>query len=96
MRRRAIASASWAIRCSIASSREQDRAATLARHGFKPRSRLLALMPGSRRGEIRYLLRPMLEAARVLAGDHDLTPVIILAPTLTVADLRDRRRCRAR
>jgi lipid-A-disaccharide synthase len=67
---------------------QQDRPATLARHGFKARSRLLALMPGSRRGEIRYLLRPMLEAASVLAGDHDLTPVIILAPTLTVADLR--------
>jgi lipid-A-disaccharide synthase len=67
---------------------EQDRTATLVRHGFRPRTRLLALMPGSRRGEIRYLLRPMLEAARILAGDHDLTPVIILAPTLTVADLR--------
>jgi lipid-A-disaccharide synthase len=67
---------------------EQDRAATLVRHGFRPRTRLLALMPGSRRGEIRYLLRPMLEAAQILAGDHDLTPVIILAPTLTVADLR--------
>jgi lipid-A-disaccharide synthase len=67
---------------------EQDRPATLVRHGFKPRSRLLTLMPGSRRGEIRYLLRPMLEAARVLAGDHDLTPVIILAPTLTIADFR--------
>ena len=67
---------------------ERDRAATLALHGLKPRSRMLALMPGSRRGEIRYLLRPMLEAARVLAGDHDLTPVIILAPTLTVGDLR--------
>jgi lipid-A-disaccharide synthase len=67
---------------------EQDRPATLARHGFKPRSRLLALMPGSRRGEIRYLLCPMLEAASVLAGDHDLTPVIILAPTLTIGDLR--------
>jgi lipid-A-disaccharide synthase len=66
----------------------QDRNATLARHDFKPRSRLLALMPGSRRGEIRYLLRPMLQAAQVLAADHDLTPVIILAPTLTIADLR--------
>ncbi|HEX4210318.1 MAG TPA: lipid-A-disaccharide synthase [Candidatus Binataceae bacterium] len=68
---------------------EQDRAATLARHGFRPRTRLLTLMPGSRRSEIRYLLRPMLAAAQVLAGDHDLTPVIILAPTLTIAELRD-------
>ena len=68
---------------------EQDRPATLARHGFRPRTRLLALMPGSRRGEIRYLLRPMLGAAQVLAADHDLTPVIVLAPTLTVSDLRE-------
>jgi lipid-A-disaccharide synthase len=68
---------------------EQDRPATLARHGFRLRTKLLALMPGSRRGEIHYLLRPMLGAAQVLAGDHDLTPVIVLAPTLTVADLRE-------
>src|SRR5229473_2874969 len=66
----------------------QGRAETLARHGFPPRARLLAILPGSRRGEIRYLLRPMLEAARVLAADHDLTPAIALAPTLTSAHLR--------
>lgn len=66
----------------------QGRAETLARHGFPPRARLLAMLPGSRRGEIRYLLRPMLEAARVLAADHDLTPAIALAPTLTSAHLR--------
>ncbi len=66
----------------------QGRAETLARHGFPPRARLLAILPGSRSGEIRYLLRPMLEAARVLAADHDLTPAIALAPTLTSAHLR--------
>jgi lipid-A-disaccharide synthase len=67
----------------------QDRAATLKRHGLPPHARLLALLPGSRRGEVRYLLRPMAEAARVLAADHGLTPVIALAPTLTVAQLRE-------
>ena len=66
----------------------QDRAATLKRHRLPPRTRLLAVLPGSRRGEIRYLLRPMLEAARILCADHDLTPVIALAPTLNLADLR--------
>jgi len=66
----------------------QGRAETLVRHELRPRSRLIALLPGSRRGEIRYLLRPMLEAARILAADHDLTPVIVLAPTLTIDDLR--------
>jgi lipid-A-disaccharide synthase len=66
----------------------QDRAATLKRHGLPAHSRLLALLPGSRRGEVRYLLRPMVEAARVLAADHGLTPVIALAPTLTRDELR--------
>jgi lipid-A-disaccharide synthase len=65
----------------------QDPAATLARHGLPPRSRLLAILPGSRRSEIRYLLRPMLEAARILSADHDLIPVIALASTLTPDDL---------
>jgi len=67
----------------------QDRAATLKRHGLPAHSRLLALLPGSRRGEVRYLLRPMVEAARVLASDHGLTPIIALAPTLTLAELRE-------
>ncbi|HXW83038.1 MAG TPA: hypothetical protein VEJ86_01400, partial [Candidatus Binataceae bacterium] len=35
-----------------------DRGATLKRHKLTPGSRLLALLPGSRRAEIRYLLRP--------------------------------------
>jgi lipid-A-disaccharide synthase len=61
---------------------------TLKRHGMPPRSRLLALLPGSRRGEIRYLLKPMVEAARTLCADHDLMPVIVLAPTLTASDLK--------
>jgi lipid-A-disaccharide synthase len=64
-----------------------DRAATLKRHGLPAGAHLIALLPGSRRAEIRYLLRPMLEAARVLAGDYNLTPVLALAPTLTRADL---------
>ncbi|MGH7934264.1 MAG: lipid-A-disaccharide synthase, partial [Candidatus Binataceae bacterium] len=65
----------------------QGRAETLARHGLPPRSRMLVMLPGSRRGEIRYLLPPMLEAARTLCPDHDLIPVIALAPTLTARDL---------
>lgn len=61
----------------------QGRTATLARHGLPPNARLIAILPGSRRAEVRYLLGPMLAAARVLARDHHLTPVIALAPTLT-------------
>ena len=67
----------------------QDRAATLARHRFDPAARLLALLPGSRHAEVGYLLRPMLEAAMVLAAKHGLTPVIALAPTLEDALLHE-------
>lgn len=67
----------------------QNRGATLARHGFKADARLLALLPGSRPAEVGYLLRPMLEAAMVLAARHRLTPVIALAPTLDAALLRE-------
>ena len=66
----------------------QDRTATLKRHGLSAHARLLALLPGSRRKEVRYLLPPMIEAARVLEADHGLTPVIALAPTLTLEQLR--------
>ncbi len=65
----------------------QGRAETLSRHGFAPGARLLAILPGSRRAEVRYLLRPMVEAARVLARDHRLAPALALAPTLTPRDL---------
>ena len=68
---------------------EQDRAATLARYGMPADARLLALLPGSRHAEIGYLLRPMLEAAAVLAAKHNLTPVIALAPALEAAGLRE-------
>jgi lipid-A-disaccharide synthase len=65
----------------------QGRAETLARHGIARGTRLLALLPGSRQGEVHYLLKPMLAAARVLSADHDLVPVIALAPTLGAEDL---------
>jgi lipid-A-disaccharide synthase len=65
----------------------RDRAATLAEHGFPPNTRILAILPGSRRSEIQYLLRPMLEAARVICADHDLAPVIVRASTVTRDDL---------
>lgn len=64
------------------------RAATLKRHSLPPDARLLSILPGSRRGEVQHLLRPMAEAARILARQHGLVPVTLLAPTLTEADLR--------
>jgi lipid-A-disaccharide synthase len=67
----------------------QGRAETLARHDLPPHAKLLALLPGSRRAEVRYILPPMVEAARVLANDHRLIPVIALAPTLTPEQLAE-------
>ncbi|HYL60851.1 MAG TPA: lipid-A-disaccharide synthase, partial [Candidatus Acidoferrales bacterium] len=66
----------------------QGRAETLKRHGFAPGARLIAILPGSRRAEIRYLLRPMLAAARVIARDHHLEIALALAPTLSQQELR--------
>jgi lipid-A-disaccharide synthase len=65
----------------------QGRKETLARHGLAPGTRMLVLLPGSRRAEVRYLLRPFVEAAHVLAHDHGLVPVIALAPTLDASEL---------
>jgi lipid-A-disaccharide synthase len=60
----------------------QGRAETLERHQLPPDARLVALLPGSRRREIRHLLPPMIEAARILNRDHQLTPCLALAHTL--------------
>lgn len=65
-----------------------DRAETLARMGLTPETRLLAILPGSRRDELRHLLRPLLAAARTLSAAHGLTPVLALANTLTQSDLQ--------
>jgi len=68
----------------------QDRKATLERHGLSPGARLLALLPGSRHAEVRYMLGEFVAAARILARDHGLTPVVALAPTLSPAQLAGR------
>jgi lipid-A-disaccharide synthase len=72
--------------------RPQDREQTLARHGFAPGAKLVALMPGSRGREVHYLLEPMVAAARVLQSRYGLKPCLILAPTLTREQLRSESR----
>jgi lipid-A-disaccharide synthase len=67
----------------------QTRAETLERHRLESGARLLALLPGSRRREVRYLLPPMIEAARVLHREHQLTPCLALAHTLEPGELGD-------
>jgi lipid-A-disaccharide synthase len=66
----------------------QPRRETLARHQLPPASRLITILPGSRRSEIAFLLKPMAEAARVMSRDHGLVPCLALAPTLNECDLR--------
>lgn len=42
----------------------------------------IALLPGSRRMEVRTLLPPMLDAVRILSAERDLEAYIIQAPTI--------------
>jgi lipid-A-disaccharide synthase len=64
----------------------RSRAETLARYGLDPARPLLALLPGSRRKEVRHLLPVAVAAARQLARDG-WQAVIALAHTLTPDDL---------
>ena len=47
----------------------------------------LALLPGSRRHEVRALLPPMLDAVSILKNERDLDAFIIQAPTIASAEL---------
>jgi lipid-A-disaccharide synthase len=64
----------------------RSREETLVRHGLDPARRVLALLPGSRKKEVRLLLPPAVAAAQRLERDG-WQPVIALAHTLTRADL---------
>ena len=65
----------------------RPRAETLARHGLDPAKRLVALLPGSRRKEIRLILPIMAEAAERLVARGDTQCVLALADTLSPADV---------
>lgn len=67
---------------AVTSSRE----ATLQRHGFDPERRLLLLLPGSRRAEIRLLLPALLAAAAVI-GQEGWQVGLLRAPTVDQAFL---------
>ncbi|OQX19097.1 MAG: lipid-A-disaccharide synthase [Desulfobulbaceae bacterium A2] len=64
-----------------------DRVAFCRRHGIDPAHRLVALLPGSRRGEIGRLLPIFLESARRLAKElaEPCTFLLARAPTVTPA-----------
>lgn len=59
----------------------QSRDATLRRHGLDPDRRLLLLLPGSRRAEIRLLLPDQLAAAAVFAAEG-WQVALLRAPTV--------------
>lgn len=63
-------------------SREQ----TLERYGLDPSRPVLALLPGSRKKELSYLLAPMSSAAVTLSRDG-WQPVLALAPSLQRDDV---------
>lgn len=60
---------------------------TRRRYGLAPGKPLLALLPGSRKKELRLLLPPLLETAQALARSG-WQAALALAPTLAEADLR--------
>ncbi|MFQ5665731.1 MAG: lipid-A-disaccharide synthase [Candidatus Binatia bacterium] len=64
----------------------RSREETLTRYGLDPACRVLALLPGSRKKEIRYLLPPAVAAAQALAREG-WQPIVTVAPTLTRDDL---------
>jgi lipid-A-disaccharide synthase len=67
---------------------ERDEAGFREELGVEPAARLLAVLPGSRRQEIRHHLPVMLEAARALSRERpDLVTVLPLAPGLDAAEL---------
>jgi len=62
------------------------REETRQRYGVRPDARMLALLPGSRKKEIRYLLRPLCAAGEQLVAEG-WQPVVALASSLNLADL---------
>ena len=75
---------------AVEEGQNADGAAFRARHGIAPGAPLLALLPGSRRGEIERLLTPFAEAAaRLSARMPELRVVVPTLPTL--ADSVERR-----
>ena len=64
------------------------RAELVERFGMDPGRRTVALMPGSRRAEVRLLLPAMLRAAEILRSRHPMLQFILpLAPTLREGDV---------
>jgi lipid-A-disaccharide synthase len=66
---------------------DRPREATRARYGVDTDRPVVALLPGSRRKEVRYLFAPMAAAAHALAAEG-WQPIVALAESLAPGDLR--------
>jgi len=63
----------------------RSREETLRHYGLEPHRKTIALLPGSRAQEVRYLLTPMLEAARLLDNSYQF--ILAVASTLDVESI---------
>jgi lipid-A-disaccharide synthase len=57
-----------------------DRAAFCAKFGFVPDNRLIALLPGSRHGEVARHIPALIEAVEILRKRYPVTPILALPP----------------
>jgi lipid-A-disaccharide synthase len=64
----------------------RTRDETLEKYGLDPTRRMLAILPGSRRNELKYLLKPLARAAEILAADG-WQPVLALATSVRREDV---------
>jgi lipid-A-disaccharide synthase len=67
----------------------RGREETLERYGLDPRRATVALLPGSRRKEIRYVLPRLLDAAEILGQTRGCQFVLALAPTVERAEVEE-------
>ncbi len=66
----------------------RSRAETLQRYDLDPTRKTIALLPGSRAQEVRYLLDPLLGATTLLGDSYQF--VLAVASTLNETDLKER------
>src|SRR3989338_2151286 len=68
-----------------------DKATIVKKMGLEKSKKTIVLMPGSRRNEIRYLLKPILEAARLIyERDQEVQFILPLASTLDRREVSDK------
>ena len=74
---------------------EPHRAEFCAKLGIPPDARILAMLPGSRHGEVERHLPALLEAVAQICARHAITPILALPPGFGVETSIFRERIRA-